>query len=599
MSFLRNITICLLIFGCIISCDKTSKEFPLDVDFTLAPLDGQTTDTVIFKASYGSETNDLFYRWDWNADSIWDTEFSSIKTIKKRFLTPGEYSIFLQYADGEGNTRIVSKSTKITQGYSSPKPVIIISPPSGNFTNEFLFDASLTIDDEDSLNQLLFRWDFQGDGFWDTDFDSSTVATKKFSKAGLFNPTLEVKDPSKLIGSTSKKLEVHRTDTLIKVIILWSPEQIAVGDTIVFDVSSSQYNPDPDRDFKTSWLLPNNPVWSEPSYEKQLAHVFKREGKNEVGCKIIMDYSSLENTSFVEIFAAEENLPPVPSFKISIPFGNVNTLFYFDCWASRDDHLPTSQIFLRWDWDNDGNWDTPFSQDKVFYHQYTETGKYGIALQAMDNLQETATIYGQVTVSPYENPTGYFVDHRDHEIYGTVQIGSQWWMAENLRYNIPGKSKSGYETTLCLFEREEWCESVGKLYHVSSITDDRFDDKVDEVCPKGWRIPVKEDWEILIETLGGDGNAKELVFGGSADFNGKFLGYASFYIETEGMRPKDTIYVFHETYESMYYTSSSIAEDINEARTDIYMIKVSRDNGSLWKGYFPSRYYIPVRCIKE
>jgi uncharacterized protein (TIGR02145 family) len=312
-----------------------------------------------------------------------------------------------------------------------------------------------------------------------------------------------------------------------------------------------------------------------------------------------MNQSALENTRFVEIFTAAENLPPEPAFVVSIPYGNTNTQFYFDCWGSRDDHLGPTKIFLRWDWENDGIWDTPYSQDKRYFHQYTEPGQYRVALQAMDDFQETKTIYGQITVSPFDNPTSYIEDVRDGELYGTVQIGSQWWMAENLRFKVPWKSKTGLETTICLFEKDEWCESVGKLYHFSSVITDRFDDKDDEVCPEGWHIPTKGEYEQLFETIGGRSNSLDLVLGGAADFNGLFLGYGDYYFITKGMRVVDTVYTFHETFKSMDLFSSTIPDDINEARIDAWMLKISREDGSVWEGYNSTRYYMPVRCIKN
>ena len=268
--------------------------------------------------------------------------------------------------------------------------------------------------------------------------------------------------------------------------------------------------------------------------------------------------------------------------------------------ATRDDILTPSQIYLRWDWNSDGQWDTPYTTDKEFFHQYTEPGVYDFKLQARDDKLVTSEISGQVTVSPYNNQTGYFRDSRDGNLYGTVKIGSQWWMAENLRFDIPEKTKSGLEATLCLFEQDNWCESIGKLYHVSSVTNDRFDSREFDVCPHGWKIPLKEDIETLIENLGGDNYAKELMFGGQADFNGVYLGYASYQeLFDANMMPIDTIYKFEESYQYFYLPSNSIAPDINELRSDIYMIRISRSDGSLWKGYNTTRFYMPIRCIKE
>ena len=601
MSKIKYILAGILLISCLLNCEKHSYEFPDDLSFQFEPLEAKTTDILKFNVNMteSSQSPELFYRWDWNGDSIWDTEFSSMSSSSKRFFTSGDYTVNLHYTDGKGNSQIITKNLKIEQGFSSPKPNLLITPESGNFTQEFVFDASSTIDYEDSLDLLLFRWDFEGDGYWDTDFDTIKIVAKKYQKAGFFIPKLEVKDPSKRVGSVSKELIVHKTDTLIQVEVSWMPQDIAVGDTVVFDVSDSQYSSDPDAGFKTSWLMPNNPVWTEPSGEKQFEYVFRSEGKNQVGCKIIMEHSSLENTHFVEIFAAAENLPPEPFFLVSIPYGNIHTQFYFDCWASSDDNLPPSQIFLRWDWNNDGEWDTPFSQDKIYFHQFTEPGVYGITLQAMDNFQVTTKTYGQITVSPYENPTGYIIDNRDGEVYGTVQIGTQWWMAENLRYEVPWKSKSGVETSICLFEKAEWCESVGKLYHTSSVISDRFDDKEDEDGPGGWHIPTKEDLEQLIDNIGGPGQISELAFGGSADYNGLYLGYGDYFTVSQNMIIIDTIYTFHETYESMNFMSSSIAPDINNARIDVYTMTLFREDGRFWDGYSSTRHYLPIRCIKD
>ena len=292
---LKQIASIILMITFLFACEKSNWTFPEDVNFKADPSVAKTTDILLFEiipSSSSSLNKNLFYRWDWDGDQVWDTDFSSTMVIKKRFLNSGEHLVYLQYADGKGNTKIVTQKVNITQGFSSPRAEFNISPPSGNFTQEFYFDASNTLDDEDSLSDLLFRWDFQGDGFWDTEFSSSPKASKKFKEPGFYHPKLEVKDPAKLFGSIIKDLTVNNTDTLIQVNITWPKEQIRVGDTVIFNASTSGYPNDPDREFKTSWYLPNNPVWTEPSYEKQKSVIFRSEGNNQIRCKIIMDFSS-------------------------------------------------------------------------------------------------------------------------------------------------------------------------------------------------------------------------------------------------------------------------------------------------------------------
>jgi len=86
-----------------------------------------------------------------------------------------------------------------------------------------------------------------------------------------------------------------------------------------------------------------------------------------------------------------------------------------------------------------------------------------------------------------KNKPDEFTDARDEKNYKWVQIGNQTWMAENLNYNTSGAS-------WCYNGKEVNCKTYGMLYDWESAR---------TACPDGWHLPSEEEWDILIEFIGG------------------------------------------------------------------------------------------------
>jgi hypothetical protein len=72
------------------------------------------------------------------------------------------------------------------------------------------FDASATIDLETPIDRLVFRWDFNGDGIFDTDFLPSSNASYTYVSSGAFKVTLEVRDVMKRAAVLSRELFVEQ-----------------------------------------------------------------------------------------------------------------------------------------------------------------------------------------------------------------------------------------------------------------------------------------------------------------------------------------------------------------------------------------------------
>jgi len=106
------------------------------------------------------------------------------------------------------------------------------------------------------------------------------------------------------------------------------------------------------------------------------------------------------------------------------------------------------------------------------------------------------------------------VKDREGNVYKTVAIGTQVWMAENLKSTkyrngdrIPNVTASETWEDLttgayCLYNNDASNKAAyGALYNWYAVKDKR------NIAPPGWHIPTDGEWTILITFLGGKGPA--------------------------------------------------------------------------------------------
>ena len=399
-----------------LGCQKEDNLYIPLFDVVVDQKDGLTTDifSLIVTPLSTSPTNEkLHCRWDWEGDSLFNTKFSNDLEVDHRFLKPGNYTVICEVLSLSGGRARESLSFTIEQGYSQPKASFQVKPETGHFRTNFLFDASGTIDDEDSLETLKFRWDFENDGIWDSPFMDEPTIYHQFEIMQDYTVSLNVLDPTQRSGSISKVVELHRTDTCIVPEFTWTSETGRVGDPFVFDASSSYHRTNPDVELIYKWLFPER-EYSQGSTEPIVEHKFISPGTKRV-ILTVEDGNGLLNTVENEFFVAIENLPPKPKIITPTMYGNIETQFYLDVRESRDDRIATSKLLYRWDFDGDGNWDTGQNSEMVIHHQYPNPGFYKCIMEAEDDegLRDTTSIEFQV--SEYSYPTSYIQDKRDQK----------------------------------------------------------------------------------------------------------------------------------------------------------------------------------------
>lgn len=104
------------------------------------------------------------------------------------------------------------------------------------------------------------------------------------------------------------------------------------------------------------------------------------------------------------------------------------------------------------------------------------------------------------TVTSY----GLLTDARDGQVYRTVRIGDQTWMAENLAFKSGG-ADSGW----CPEGIADSCALYGRLYAWDAAMSDAaptpsVPSGVQGICPEGWHLPSQPEWSLLVSTVQSD-----------------------------------------------------------------------------------------------
>ena len=211
----------------------------------------------------------------------------------------------------------------------------------------------------------------------------------------------------------------------------------------------------------------------------------------------------------------------------------------------------------------------------------------------------------------YLNPNiayGEMTDSRDGQVYKTVKIGEQVWMAQNLNYEAA--------TSYCFNDSTEYCEKYGRLYTWAASVDKSEKEcglgnecnlafgNIRGICPDGWYLPSEADFETLIKAVGGEkgAGAKLKSLSGWRDDGGvsgngtDTFGFSALPVGV-GMQG-----FYGEGYGTQFWGStecgSASAADKGYSCASIMSLDYDDVDVSL-RSYAAKDFKFSVRCIKE
>jgi uncharacterized protein (TIGR02145 family) len=198
-----------------------------------------------------------------------------------------------------------------------------------------------------------------------------------------------------------------------------------------------------------------------------------------------------------------------------------------------------------------------------------------------------------------------FVDSRDGQTYKTVTIGTQTWMVQNLNF----KTDSSY----CYGDEEKNCDKYGRLYTWAAAVGKAEDEcgrarecnlppgHVQGVCPEGWHLPSKVEWETLFAAVGGEYTAAKVLksISGWKD-NGNGTDDVGFFVLPAGNGIRRQNLDKEEWYRGEGYSADfwSATEDIGE-EIRAYEVTLHSEHDDASLGGDAKDFLASVRCLKS
>ena len=217
--------------------------------------------------------------------------------------------------------------------------------------------------------------------------------------------------------------------------------------------------------------------------------------------------------------------------------------------------------------------------------------------------------------SVYDATAKTLKDLRDDKTYKTVTIGTQTWMAENLNYET-GNS-------YCYGDDASYCSKYGRLYTWSAAMDSvgtwTTNGKgcgykktcsptypVRGVCPSGWHLPSKTEFETLFSAVdgvqdesyttrwNGAGTALKSTSGwneyeGESGNGTDAFGFSAL---PAGYRDDDGDY-HGEGYDAFFWSSTEFSSNL------AYGMSLDYYDDYAYLGYGNKYYGRSVRCLKD
>ena len=191
--------------------------------------------------------------------------------------------------------------------------------------------------------------------------------------------------------------------------------------------------------------------------------------------------------------------------------------------------------------------------------------------------------------------------------YRTIQLGTQIWMAENLKttqYNDGAPIPVGWSNVASESDSYQWYGNRGDYYADYGAMYNWYAVNTGKLCPVGWHVPTFDDWSQLVTYSGGNSIAgNNLKETGSIHWSSPNAGANNSigFTAVGGGNNEDMAGLTDPggTPWNLKSLSYYWVQNISGTNSTQVLVLKSNSAGTNFIDYYPNRYHCSIRCLKD
>jgi PKD domain/CARDB len=228
------------------------------------------------------EPGDLFFRWDFDGNGIWDEDWTLGLATRSHFPnSEGTFTVIVEARDTGGMiSQAMHSYTAIPAENEPPTITLAITPSTIDLGQQLQFSIVGTTDDQDGVGELDFRWDFEGDGTWDEDWTLGLgIINWTPVEFGAFTVKVEARDTGGMISSKSSVYTVNFNNDPPVAQLVVTPQNGTTHTEFTFDASGSSDDHDNIAALTFRYDFNDDGSWDYgPTDQSVVTHTFYQTG---------------------------------------------------------------------------------------------------------------------------------------------------------------------------------------------------------------------------------------------------------------------------------------------------------------------------------